>query len=281
MLSEVARRGAELAGAAQRVRFDGAAIYAITIAGSGPYPRKLHIAWSRLGGGTPEEIRTKHLWARRYNVYYACSDDGGTTWKRSDGRAYALPIAEADAEKVYDSGEHGVWLKDIQLDSQERPYILFIDARCETYESAWKLLGRADGRWRISDVARSDHMYDDAALAIVADDDLRIYGPTTASQPHEDGGEIEEWTSRDAGRTWRNTRHITCGSPWSHNCVKTVYPRGAGDFRLMWSYGDSTSPPSTPNVTLYFYGEDRQGAEPMPFGGWPAPQTAAKRPSAK
>jgi len=232
-------------------------IYAITIAETGSYPRKVHIAWSRLGGGTPDEIKRKHLWARRYNVYYACSDDGGYTWKRSDGTPYALPITEETAEKIYDCGTRGVWLKDIRLDSAGRPYILFIDSDVWTYESAWKLAAFSDKGWRIHDITTSDHMYDAGALVILADDDFRIYAPTTPSQPHEDGGEVEEWTSHDKGRTWTNTKHITSGSLYSHNQVRTVFnhEKGRGDFRVFWSYGDSQYPPATKDVYMYYYGE--------------------------
>ena len=239
------------------VRFEGCLIYAVTVAETGPYPRKVHIAWSRLGGGTDEEQRTKHLWARRYNVYYACSADGGRTWQRSDGRPYDLPITEASAEKLYDCGQRGVWLKDIQLDSKGEPGILFIDADVATFRSAWKLARRSAGAWRVADVATSDHMYDGGALVIVADDDVRIYAPTTPSQPGYDGGEIEEWRSVDGGLTWKNTAHLTTGSAYSHNHVKPVlhHERGRGDLRVLWTYGDSTYPPATRQVSLYCYGE--------------------------
>lgn len=231
--------------------------YAVTIAESGPWPRKVHIAWSRVGGGTPEEQRTKPLWARRYNVYYACSEDGGIIWRRSDGSAYTLPITEETAEKVYDCGERGVWLKDIQLDSQGSPHVLFVESDCFTYETAWKLASLQERGWRVHDVATSDHMYDHGALVILRDDDFRIYAPTTATQPHEDGGDIEEWRSGDRGETWKNTAHITSGSTYSHNHVRTVlnHERGRGDFRVFWSYGDSVYPPATRDVRMHFYGE--------------------------
>lgn len=239
------------------IGFRDATAYAVSVGATGPYPRKVHITWSKLGGGTPEEVRTKHLWARRHNVYYACSDDGGTTWKRSDGSAYSLPITEETAERLYESGEHGVWLKDIQLDSAGNPCIIFLDSDVATFESAWKFARRAEGRWQISDITRSDHMYDDGGLVILSDQDFRLYAPTTAVQPHEDGGEIEEWQSTDQGRSWRNTKRLTSGSAYSHNNVKTVFnhQQSDGRFRVFWSYGDSVYPPATKDVDIYYYGE--------------------------
>ncbi len=253
-------------------------IYGITVAADGEYPRRVHFAWSRLGGGTPEEIENKHLWARRYNIYYACSDDGGQTWQRSDGSAYELPIDEDAAEKIYDCGEHGVWLKDIQLDSQGNPYILFLDSEIETFETAWKVARLTSEGWKFVHVTESNHMYDAGALIFVSDDDLRIWGPTTHGQPREDGGEIEEWRSTDGGATWENTQHLTEGSKLSHNHVKPVmgHQLGTGDLRAIWSYGDSMSPPTTTDVRLYHYGEKMAGPREIPFPPGPETQEAPK-----
>ncbi|MBM4050229.1 MAG: DUF2341 domain-containing protein, partial [Planctomycetes bacterium] len=101
--------------------------YAVTIAETGRYPRKVHVAWSLTRGD----------WWQRYHVFYAYSDDGGETWRRGDGTPYELPITEPTSEMVFESDvpDRGVWLKDIQLDSQGNPYILFIDANSLTYES--------------------------------------------------------------------------------------------------------------------------------------------------
>ena len=238
--------------------FPNCAIYGVSVADTGAYPRRVHFTWSRLGGGTQEEIDTKHLWARRYNVYYACSDDGGHTWRRSDGTQYDLPINEDSAEKIYDCGQRGVWLKDIQVDREGNPCILFIDAEVSTFESEWKVARHADGAWAFASLAGSDHMYDDGGLAVISDSEFRVYAPTTEVQPHEDGGEIEAYRSTDRGRTWSHTQSLTTGSRLSHNNVKVVWnheQQRSRDFTVMWSYGDSVEPPETREVKLYRYGE--------------------------
>jgi len=242
-------------------------IYGITVAAPGDYPRRIHFAWSRLGGGTPEEMDSKHLWARRYNIYYTYSDDGGATWRRSDGSAHELPISEEEADQIYDCGQRGIWLKDIQVDSQGHPYILFIDSQTETFESKWMVGRLTDEGWKFAHVTDSDHMYDAGALVIVADDDLRIWGPTTDVQAHEDGGDIDEWQSRDGGANWELTRHLTHGSRYSHNHVKPVmgHQLGTGDLRVIWSYGDSKKPPATEDVRLYYYGEAMDEPCEIPF----------------
>ncbi len=240
-------------------------VYAITIAETGSYPRRIHIAWSRLGGGTEKEIATKHAWARRHNVYYACSDDGGDSWHRSDGTPYRLPIDQTQAEEIYDSGEHGVWLKDMQIDPYGKPLILLLDADCATYASRWKVTRRTEGGWKVADVAESDHMYDNGAMVVVGEKDYRLYGATTTSQPYEDGGLIDEWQSVDGGATWKRLRTLTPDSPLSHNHVKAVVG-GTPEFRVFWSYGDSVSPPKTRDVQMYFFGEAMQGPKRIQVG---------------
>lgn len=247
------------------VHFRGASIYAVSVAETGTFPRRIHLAWEKMGGGTAEEVRTKALWARRYNVYYAYSDDGGTTWRRSDGSVYELPITENKAELLHDSGEHGVWLKDIQLDPDGNPCILFLDADVRTYETTWKFARLAAGGWHTVEVTRSDHMYDAGGIVVFGQNDFRIYGPSTAAQQYEDGGEIEEWTSNDSGVTWQNTTHITHASQYSHNHVKVVWNHQKSDFRFLWSYGDSEYPPATRNVYLFRYGEALDGPQQMRF----------------
>lgn len=247
-------------------------IYGITVADEGAYPRRLHFAWSRLGGGTPEEIESKHLWARRYNVYYAYTDDGGETWRRSDGSAYEMPIDEEQAELLYDCGTRGVWLQDIQVDPAGNPVILFVDSLVETYETTWKVAHRASGEWAISDITTSDHMYDAGALMVFGEDDLRLWAPTIANQPHEDGGEIEEWLSRDGGASWARGRQLTSGSRYSHNHVKPImgHRQGPGDVRAVWGYGDSRKPPESDDVRLYYLGDGMDEGREIPFP--PAPE---------
>ncbi len=238
------------------VEYEGSDVYAVSIAETEDFPRKIHLAWSRLGGGTREEIRTKHLWARRYHIYYACSDDGGRTWRRSDGTPYDLPIAEAQAEKLYDCGERGVWLKDIQLGPDGRPFVLFIDADPFTYVSDWKCARLSYEGWRFSDIAVGDHMYDDGGI-VIEDGSVTVYAPTTASQPREDGGEIDVWRSTDGAGPWQRGEPLTAGSDFSHNNVKVVFNHQAGpeDMQVMWSYGDSMSPPATRETRLFAFGQ--------------------------
>jgi len=237
--------------------------YAMTVAATGAYPRRIHLTWSKLGGGTPAEQQTKPLWARRYDVYCACSDDGGNTWRKSDGTALTLPITENKAVKVFESGEHGVWLKDIQLDADGNPCILFIDADTATYAGTWKFARGMAGEWSISDIAPSHHMYNGGALVLYARNDYRMFGPAQIVQENVEGGEIMEWRSSDSGRTWQPVTQLTSESQYSHNHVKTVLNQKQGDgrFRVFWSYGDGRTPPKTKDVDLFYWGDGMTKAQ--------------------
>ncbi len=230
-------------------------VYAVSIAENGPYPRKVHMAWSLTRGD----------WWQRYHIFYAYSDDGAVTWRNSDGTPCELPITESTSEMIFESDipDRGVWLKDIQLDPQGNPCILFIDGHTVTYGCIWNFARHTPDGWSIHEIARSDHMFDGGSIVILADDDFRVYAPTTISQPYEDGGEIEEWQSTDGGQTWTNTKHVTTGSTYSHNHVKTVFNHASGDFRVFWSYGDAKNPPETRHVDLYYYGEDQPQPQKM------------------
>lgn len=246
-------------------------IYGSTVADEGPYPRTMHFAFSRLGAGTAEEMEQKALWARRYNLYYTRSEDAGRTWLRSDGSEYDLPIDEEHAELLYDSGTRGVWIKDIQIDPAGNPLILFLEGEVETFHAWWKVARVTPDGWQIVDVTESDHMYDTGAIMVFGEGDIRIWGASGDNQPHEDGGEIEEWRSTDGGATWEMTRALTSGSRYSHNHAKPVmgHQRGPGDVRAIWSYGDSRKPPETEDVRLYYIGDGMDEGREIPFPSGP------------
>jgi hypothetical protein len=218
--------------------------YAMTIAENGAYPRTVHAVWTiREGGGLP-----------RRNVYYARSEDGGLTWVKSDGTPYTLPITEANAEKILDSGADQVQSSDVQVDSQGNVYALYTQG----YESGctWKILRltRATKHWDTFDVGAScDHQFDVGALVIRNDSDFRLYLPSIPVQPGEDGGDIEEWQSLNKGSTWTKTKNITSGSTYSHNFIRAVY-NSDPDFRAFWGYADSSPNAADKTTTLYYYG---------------------------
>jgi hypothetical protein len=226
-------------------------IYAASIADTGTFPRKVHIVWSTVNclGGS---------WSDRKDVYYAYSDDGGTVWKKKNGTIYSLPINETNAEKIFTShADSGVWLNDIQLNSSGEPVILFSSGYAAspndstTFISDLKVLTYSSG-WRVSDIVEHNHMYNTGCLFIQSNSDYRIYFPSTTTQPYQDGGDVEEFKSTNGGLTWSNTKHITSGSEFTHNNMKSVWNHNNNDF-IVWSYGNSDITDLVRHVPLYYY----------------------------
>src|SRR5207249_3593033 len=119
--------------------------YSMTIAAPGNYPRALHLVWAehyRDIGDKPQSCPAGYACAKRYNIYYARTDDAGATWKNSTGTAYngdsvtGAKIDTTEAEKVFDSFAvdtdndpatiQMVNLCDVQLDDSGNLYILAI-----------------------------------------------------------------------------------------------------------------------------------------------------------
>lgn len=78
---------------------------------------------------------TFHLGFGRYeastqrfrDAYHAYSDDGGVTWKRSDGTAITMPISAVKATCAYDDSESIEWSRilDIAVNADGTPAMLF------------------------------------------------------------------------------------------------------------------------------------------------------------
>ncbi len=230
--------------------------YAMTIAENGTYPRTVHATWTiREGAGLP-----------RRNVYYARSEDGGSTWRKSDGTLYSLPITGANAEKILDSGTNEVQSSDLQVDSQGNVYALYT----EGYQNncIWKILRltRATQQWSTFNVGAScDHQFDIGALIIKDDNDFRLYLPSVPVQPGEDGGDIEEWQSTNKGSTWTKRKDITSGSIYSHNFIRSIH-NSDSDFRAFWGYADSSPNAPDRSSVLYYYGSNSPVAQPIAKG---------------
>lgn len=209
-------------------------VYAICVSETGSFTRKVHLVWTVLN--TTTQVRQ--------HFYYAVSEDGGVNWKKSNGDAYALPIASESAEKIFDSGSDQVNTQDIQLDSSGNVYVLVSHGANGGNDAelggTWnfKLLKRVAGTWTAYAIATGDHQFDCGSLVFYADNDLRAYLPSVAAQSNEDGGNIREYQSTDGGATWSLLNTLTADS-LSHNHVKTAV-NGQGAFRAFWSYGDST-----------------------------------------
>ena len=86
----------------------------------------LHVSWM---WRTTTDPLTNH------KVLYAKSEDNGTTWKRTNGSIYSIPISETTAEEADSSGTSTGLLNsnDIAVDSSGNPHIVYIKKGSEGY----------------------------------------------------------------------------------------------------------------------------------------------------
>lgn len=198
----------------------------------------------------------------RTNLYYMETSDLGRTWRTADGRNLTLPLTDpASLALVHDYRAEGlnVYLKDIRLDKDERPVILFLTSK--GYESGpknnprtWTTARWTGTAWQIQPTFTSDNNYDMGSLYIEQDGSWRIIAPSeTGPQPYNPGGEMAMWTSTDLGTTWRKIRQLTKNSPYNHTYARRPV-NAQPDFYALWADGHARKPsPSS------FYFCDKEG----------------------
>ncbi len=101
----------------------------------------IHVSW--VWRETPD-VATNH------DLCYACSTDGGRTWKKSTGEAYTLPITMANAEIAYQIPQRSELINQTSMtaDAKGRPYIATywrdVNSQIPQYRLVWH-----DGKvWR-------------------------------------------------------------------------------------------------------------------------------------
>ena len=198
----------------------------------------------------------------RTNLYYIETENLGKTWHCADGRKLTLLLTKPESPALvhdYQSEGLNVYLKDIKLDANDFPVILFITSK--GYESGpkndprtWTTARWTGKTWQIRPAFTSDNNYDMGSLYIEEDRTWRIIGPTeTGPQPYNPGGEIAMWLTSNLGQTWKKVKQLTKESPRNHTYARrpvSAHP----DFYAIWADGHGRKPSLS---TLYFC--DKQG----------------------
>ena len=99
-----------------------------------------------------------------------------------------------------------MYLKDIRLDGEGRPIVLFLTS--QGFEPGPKnglrewFTARWDGAsWEMRPVTTSDHNYDYGSLYLEPGGQWKVIAPTDPGpQPWGTGGEVVVWHSEDEGR---------------------------------------------------------------------------------
>ena len=198
----------------------------------------------------------------RTNLYYMETKDFGETWRTVDGQKLTLPLTEVNNPAlVRDYQAEGllVYLKDIRLDDEGRPVILYLTSKA--YESGpkndprtWTTARWTGEKWEIRPAMTSDNNYDMGSLYLEDDGTWRIIAPTeTGPQPYNTGGEMAMWVSNNEGESWQKINQLTKNSSYNHTYARrpvNAHP----DFYAFWADGHARQPSES---SLYFC--DKQG----------------------
>ena len=221
--------------------------YYVSVKGS---DNSIHVCWMN-------NRHTSYSDNSMWGIYYMYSTDNGSTWTKRDGTSITLPANETTADIIWAKGTNNlnsVWTLDIQLDSSNNPYILFINgtrtACDENYGTFdYKFAKWTGSAWVNYTVATgANHLLDRGALRVIDSSNFKAY-LTLGGQSNEDGGEIQEYTSTNGGVDWSKTKDITSNSNnIEHNYPVTVVD-GQNDLQMIWGFGDSNP------TNVYGWGE--------------------------
>jgi len=196
------------------------------------------------------------------NLYYMETNDFGETWQTVDGQKLTLPLTEVNNPALvhdYQAEDLLVYLKDIRLDKEGRPVILFLtskgyDPGPQNDPRTWRIARWTGEKWEIRPAMTSDNNYDMGSLYLEEDGAWRIIAPTeTGPQPYNTGGEMAMWISKDKGKSWEKIKQLTKNSPYNHTYARrpvNAHP----DFYALWADGHAREPSES---TLYFC--DKEG----------------------
>jgi len=182
----------------------------------------------------------------RTNLYFAKTDDMGTSWFAADGSRLDPPLTQVCCPALvrdFMAERRLVYMKDVNVDRQGNPVILVVTSANHRPGPGgdpriWTIARWTGTGWAFSEVTRSTHNYDMGSLFIEQDQPWRIIGPTEPGpQLHGTGGEMALWESGDEGQTWVKRRDITLGSSRNHSYARrplNAHP----DFYAFWADGD-------------------------------------------
>ena len=238
-------------------------------------------SWQSEDGSTVGIVFDQHPKGRgkpslnwRTDVFYMETRDAGKTWQTAGGEVLALPLRNRENPALvhrYAERNLNVYLKGVRFDSRNRPIVTY------TVSKGYKP-GPANGprRWMLSKWTGrewievdtgivSGNNYDFYNLYLDTDTSWRLVGASGCGpQPGNPGGEIEVWSSADAGVSWKKSATLTRNSVRNQN-----YPRqplhAHPDFYSFWADGDGRHASVS---RLYFCNRDLQVFRlPFSFSG--------------
>ena len=196
----------------------------------------------------------------KYNLYYIKIDLATHDVTNFAGESMKTPIDidQADAKcRIWDTKWRGAGVPPtIALDENGEPAFLHVLSEDTLRDHRYYYVRRAEGKWKQTPVARSNHQWNSCHLA--RDDDGTLHAYLIVGDGYLDtggymdrygGGAVEEWVSADKGNTWTKQRDLTPEesrySGWKYNNIGPVTkPDGSFADGMLMFYGwkDKESP---------------------------------------
>lgn len=223
----------------------------------------------------------------RTNIYYVQSTDWGQTWTTVDGKAVTTPVTERESNcmvRDYENYEadgvkgRNCYIKDLNFDVHGNPIILYVlslnhKTGPEGGEREWHVLHWDGQKWNETMFTKSTHCYDSGSIWVDGNT-WTIIAPTMASSDKAlywgAGGEIQEWTSTDSGKTWTMTKQWTSNSGTNHTYIRRPFYADEG----FWAYWADGRTDKFSQSNLYFGTKDGKIYR-MPYDmtdEWQAPE---------
>jgi hypothetical protein len=205
---------------------------------------------------------------KRTDLYYLQTEDMGQSWTTAGGDKVQIPLTTvANLARVMNYSDSGlnVYICDMGFDKNGFPVCLYITSRGhkpgpESAPFIWHIIRWNGTAWETSVLGSSDHNYDMGSL-FLSDDKWLVVAPlVNGPQLWGAGGELAFYESSDSGKTWKETRQITCNSPRNNGYVRR--PQHATDpFLYYWADGN----PASFSISKLYFGDSRGNVWQMPY----------------
>ena len=175
--------------------------------------RSLHIGFAYLDEQrrrNPLYKRTfrKKLTINRYHLYYVRADVASGDLYTIEGQKLALPAnrEEAEAAKIWDTGHRLTNQPSIWVDEDDEPSFLLPVTGETPWDCQFTFVRRDKDGWAHIPVAQTNSTWCGSMLRGAGDGVLKAYcasGKDDGELRAYGGGDLEIWTSTDAGSTWQ------------------------------------------------------------------------------
>ncbi|WP_299143369.1 BNR-4 repeat-containing protein [uncultured Vibrio sp.] len=209
----------------------------------------------------------------RYDLFYVTVDLQTGEVTNVNGEHLDTPVSLSVAEKkalILDTGDRLYSVPPaITLDEDGEPHFLGVIS-AETPNSGWfTYTRRVNGKWDETKVARTSNVWNSAvlgrnnkgylrALLIMGEGDIAPIGTTKGSDLNRYGwgDRVEEWVSKDEGKTWQLNRDITPKKGMRYQNIRSV-SKGVGkdSTEIFLFYG--WAPDGKPGQATGFLWDDR------------------------